>query len=337
MEKKPLVIAQQGHFWTGVEEFSTHTGTIAVGAMSVQYQIPYELKCPFPIIFIHGGGGQGCEFFSTPDGRPGWAQYFLSQGFATYIVDRAGHGRSPFLEGLGQEKSLLTYEIVRDLFTHPTPEMTGEYAKFAKNWPSEDALDQFMAGVGPVIGSLEKTEDFARKGGAELLKKIGPAILITHSMGSPCGWVIADECPNLIKGIIAIEPLGPPFSEPFSGLGSLKWGITAQKIAFSPEADSPEILKNSNSIITGLNQIPIAVVTAEGSFMNNSDPLTVEFLQNHGASVEHIQLAQHGIHGNGHFMIGETNSDEIAKLLEKWIYLNLPNKANDGFNTQPSK
>lgn len=337
MENKPLVIAKQGHFWTGIQEMKTSEGTIAIGAMSVQYQIPQELKYPFPLVFIHGGGGQGCEFFSTPDGRPGWAQYFLSQGFSTYIVDRAGHGRSPFTEGLGPAKSVLTYEIVRNLFTHPTPETAGEYAIFAKNWPNENALHQFMAGAGPVIGSLEQTEYFARKGGAELLNKIGPAILITHSMGSPCGWVIADECPDLVKGIIAIEPLGPPFSEPFLGLGALKWGLTAQKIIFSPDIDDPELLKDSDQTIMGLNNKPISVVTAEGSFMNDSDPLSVDFLKKHGASVEHIRLTDHGIHGNGHFMIGETNSDEIAQLLEKWIYLNLPHKANDGFKNQPSK
>lgn len=329
IEKKPLIIAEQGHFWTGIQSLSTDSGTIAIGAMSVQYQIPHELKSPFPIVFIHGGGGQGCEFFSTPDGRPGWAQYFLSQGFATYIVDRAGHGRSPFLAGMGEAVSLLNYELVRNLFTHPTVESAGQYAQLAKNWPSEDALHQFMAGAGPVIGSLEQTEIFARAGGAELLEKIGPAILITHSMGSPCGWVIADECPDLVKGIIAIEPFGPPFSAPFEQLGALTWGICAQKIAFEPEVNRPEELQESNAVIQALQDVPIAVVTAEASFMNDGDPLTVDFLQQHGASVEHIRLAEHGIYGNGHFMIGETNSDEIAQLIQQWLERHVLNQTSN--------
>ena len=89
---------------------------------------------------------------------------------------------------------------------------------------------------------------------------------------------------------------------------------------------TPDELKHSNATITALQNIPIAVVTAEGSLMNDVDPLTVDFLKKHGVAVEHILLAEHGIHGNGHFMIGETNSDEIAQLLQRWIQVNIPSK-----------
>lgn len=307
----PISIREQGHFWTGVKRQQHSNGTYAFGAMSVQYQIPEQLQSPYSIVFIHGGGGQGCEFLSTPDGRPGWAQYFLSLGFAVYIVDRTGHGRSHFSAELGDPVNLLNYELVQDLFTHPKVKISGPLADLAKNWPQGDeVLDQFMAGIGPVIGSLEKTEMFARQAGAELLQRIGPSILITHSMGGPCGWVIADECPEFVKGIISIEPLGPPLSEPFKGLGALKCGVTASPLKHNTDQTQAD---------NALKRIPISVVTGEASFMNAADPLTVEYLTQHGFRAEHIALAQHGIHGNGHFMIGETNSDDIAQLLVEWI------------------
>ena len=30
---------------------------------------------------VHGGGGQGTDWMGTPDGRPGWATYFLQEGY----------------------------------------------------------------------------------------------------------------------------------------------------------------------------------------------------------------------------------------------------------------
>jgi hypothetical protein len=29
---------------------------------------------PFPVVLVHGGGGQGTDWMETPDGRPGWFQ-----------------------------------------------------------------------------------------------------------------------------------------------------------------------------------------------------------------------------------------------------------------------
>jgi len=32
---------------------------------------------------------------STPDGRPGWRTLLVQRGYAVYVVDRPGYGRSP--------------------------------------------------------------------------------------------------------------------------------------------------------------------------------------------------------------------------------------------------
>src|SRR5947207_15745865 len=45
----------------------------------------------------HGGTMSGTNFTGTPDGREGWAQYFVRQGYAVYVVDQPGRGRSGFL------------------------------------------------------------------------------------------------------------------------------------------------------------------------------------------------------------------------------------------------
>jgi hypothetical protein len=45
---------------------------------------------------IHGCCSAGSSWNGTPDGRDGWAQYFLSKGYAVYIMDQAGRGRSAY-------------------------------------------------------------------------------------------------------------------------------------------------------------------------------------------------------------------------------------------------
>ena len=51
---------------------------------------------PYPIVIVHGGGGQGLDWLARPDGGPGWVTYLLQEGYRVYLVDRPGHGRSPF-------------------------------------------------------------------------------------------------------------------------------------------------------------------------------------------------------------------------------------------------
>src|SRR5436190_21129257 len=99
---KPLEIADQGVFSVPgrYEKIGDHT--VMVGQMFVQYQIPKNRTHPYPIVMIHGGGQSGSNFTGTPDGRQGWAQYFLKQGYAVYVVDQAGRGRSALASVYGK-------------------------------------------------------------------------------------------------------------------------------------------------------------------------------------------------------------------------------------------
>ena len=46
-----------------------------------------------PMILVHGGGLTGASYESTPDGREGWAAYFvLGVGYRVYVVDALGRG-----------------------------------------------------------------------------------------------------------------------------------------------------------------------------------------------------------------------------------------------------
>jgi hypothetical protein len=116
---KPLVIEDQGSFFIGgvpkVTNFATvpppnnpgqanAPNQITIGQMYVQFQVPSHKKERMPpVIMVHGSSHTAACLESTPDGREGWAPYFVRQGISTYIVDQAGRGRSGFDESVIHE------------------------------------------------------------------------------------------------------------------------------------------------------------------------------------------------------------------------------------------
>ncbi|MGH7076079.1 MAG: alpha/beta hydrolase [Stellaceae bacterium] len=342
--KEPLTIADQGFFWVGVERKKMPYGTIPAGQMYVQYQIPVEQKHRWPLVMVHGGGGQGTDYLGTPDGREGWATWFLRQGYAVYVVDRPGHGRAPYhADALGPASPPATYEGLGDLFTRPEEKMPGAYpqAKLHSQWPKGDAkrteenLDQMLAGMGPMPTDLPAYQENMARVGGELLDRIGPSVLMTHSMGGPSGWMMVDARPKQVKAVIAIEPFGPAFAK--NQFGSLDWGLTSAPVAYDPPAASPEeltrVLKKAPRPdlqdcyiqaeparkLKNFLGIPILVMVAEASFLTPGTHGVVDFLRQAGCDAELMRLEEHGVHGNGHAMMFEENSEAVAALLEKWI------------------
>src|SRR5437764_1075402 len=94
---EPLTIAKQGNFYIGGKYVEIKGDTPMVGQAYVQFQIPARQTHSFPIIMIHGGSQTGSGWISTPDGREGWATYFLRRGYAVYVVDQVARGRSPYV------------------------------------------------------------------------------------------------------------------------------------------------------------------------------------------------------------------------------------------------
>ena len=65
--------------WVNVKRAETARGAFVGGQqMYVEYMIPAQVRHPFPVVLVHGGGGQGTDWMGTPDGRPGWFQYLVA-------------------------------------------------------------------------------------------------------------------------------------------------------------------------------------------------------------------------------------------------------------------
>ncbi len=351
----PIDLVEWSFFWVGVEKAEIPRGTVINGKqMYVEYQIPRRIKHPYPIVLVHGGGGQGTDWMCTPDGRPGWATLLVQEGYKVYVVDRPGHGRSPFhpdLDGPFPQQNI-TLDQISGMFTPQRakrPDPTGQgLAKLHNQWPGtgevgSPELAQLVASQGgSYVSNIEITHTAWRERGAELLDKIGPAIIMTHSAGGPFGYLVAEVRPTLVKGIVVVEGAGTPFGK---GPQASKWGITTIPMTYDPRVTDPSELKTKEMPspepgvgpyqiqegpahkLKNLRGIPIVLVTSEASFASPGAPGALAFLKQAGCTAEELRLAEHGVHGNGHMMMVEKNNREVLQPILDWMDQNVSPRA----------
>lgn len=184
-----------------------------VEQMYVEELRPLNPTRTLPIVFWHGMGQTGIGWVTTPDGRPGWASYFLRQGYTVYIVDSPERGRSAWLPG--SSKLINTpVEYVEKFWT--ATKDSGEawpQAVLHTQWPGTGqrgdlCFANFMASQVQSRSDYPLAEALAGKLGRTLFERIGPAILCTHSQGGGHGWAIADLVPDMVRALVALEPVG---------------------------------------------------------------------------------------------------------------------------------
>jgi pimeloyl-ACP methyl ester carboxylesterase len=322
----------RGFFWVGGDLHETVGGTAPFGQMYVEWEKPDGAAREYPVVLIHGGGGQGLDYLGTPDDRPGWAQLLVGAGYTVYVVDRPGHGRSPHHpDVLGPMAPTMPTEALLDIFAPnwATPTHT--------QWPggrepSDRAVQHLMASSGPMLADWAVMHALERRRMAELLDRLGEAIIICHSAGGPAGYLAADARPDLVKALVAVETIGPPFMKR-PGV-SLDWGIAAAPPTFDPPVNDVSeldlVVSNTNGPVpmtlqaeparqlVNLAKMPIAVVTGEASPFAGVDGHLVAFLQQAGCQVDRVRLADHGVRGNGHGMMWERNNDDVLRVITDW-------------------
>lgn len=316
----PARTVRRGHFWVAGERVLRAGKTYQRGPMFAEWEAPEHAARSTPIVLVHGGGFQGTEWFDTPDGRPGWAQRLVEAGYATVVVDRPGHGRSPLhTDIVGPMGPPFSYEGGRQIYCPSDP--TGRHTQWPFASDDAEAMDQFIAGYGPLPADLAVSEDMDADRLARLLDRIGPAILLTHSASGPSGWLTADRRPGQVRAIVAVEPMGPPFAD-ILNIGKLSWGLAAAPLTFDPPRGTAEAVRNADPAtlrLPNLVGLPIAVVTGDTSaFAPASSPI-VAALKAGGAAAELLHLPDHGVTGNGHGLIYEKNSDAALAPVLAWL------------------
>lgn len=349
----PLSVARQGYLFAGGKYSTINGRRVMTGHLYAEFQIPSRRTHAWPIVMIHGGSQSGTNFTGTPDGREGWAQFFLRQGYAVYVVDQPGRGRAAYEADVYGGATQLSLDNTERRFVAPERYNLWPQAHLHAQWPGQGApgdpvFDQFFASQLSSIQDFTLQQVLNRDAVLALLDKIGPAILLTHSQSGAFGWPIADARPDLVKAIVAVEPNGPPFfgienipaPDWFRDAASSTniWGITAVPLAYSPPAakasdlsivrqdkpDAPGLVrcwmqKPPARLLPNLTKLPILIMTGEASYHAPYDHCTVKYLQQAGVRPKWVKLADIGIYGNGHMMMLEKNNLEIAAVISNWL------------------
>jgi len=355
---EPLAIARQGYLFAGGKYSTAGDRTVMNGHLFAEFQIPARRTHEWPIVMVHGGAQSGTNFTGTPDGREGWAQFFLRQGYAVYVVDQPGRGRAAYEPDAYGPATRVNLAAVEQRFVAPERFNLWPQAHLHTQWPGpgtrgDPIFDQFYASQLPSIQDFTLQQVLNRDALLALLERIGPSILLTHSQSGAFGWPVADARPDLVKAHIAVEPNGPPFRD-IENLGppiwfrdatvsARPWGPTADPLAYSPpvtvaadlkpslqdKPDAPDLVRCWTQPaparqLPNLQKAPALILTGEASYHAPYDHCTVKYLQQAGVRPTWIKLADVGIRGNGHMMMLERNNADIAKVISTWLDRSLP-------------
>ncbi len=350
--EEPLAIAKQGYFFVGGKYSPVGDKQVMNGQIYVEYQIPKKRTQAYPLVIVPGAAQTATNFNGTPDGREGWTQHFLRRGYAVYIVEQPGRGRSSYQPDTDGTQAYPQVLSVQQRFTAPEKFNLWPQARLHTQWPGtgmagDPNFDQFFASQVPFVQKPEVIQALNRDALAALIDKLGPVILMTHSQSGAYGWEAVDQRPGMVKALIQAEPSAPPVHDVEflgapewfrDGARTRTWGLTAIPITYAPpakdvseltferqeKADNPDLArcwlqKEPARQLPNLQKLPIAIVTGEASFHGPYEHCIVKFLEQAGVHPTWLNLGAMGIHGNGHMMMLEKNSDQIADAIEKWV------------------
>ena len=353
-------IGREGFFYVGGHYVGESGKEVMEGAMYVEVRVPKQIRHQYPIVMIHGAGQTGVDWLQTPDGRSGWAYYLIDQGYVVYIVDTPARGRSAYVPGVDGKLTIRTAQELESNWTASGQLGKWPQAKKYSQWPSNVPNKGRMGD--PVFDAFARTQVQYLAGGLidgggvdqlnldadeALLEKIGPAILLTHQQAGSFAWLVADAKPQLVKGIVSIEPPGPPIQNvdttklEYVGYNH-PYGIVGPPVHYDPpirdaselqvvlqkQAEEPGLIpcwrqQEPAHKLVNLESIPVLIVSGEASDRRVYVHCTAEWLSQAGVKTTFLRLEQAGISGNSHMMMLEKNSLDIIKILESWIDKNI--------------
>ena len=286
----------------------TRKGTTAhVDHANTFYQIPFGGNGT-PVVFLHGYGQTRTGWQATPDGREGWADWFLRKGYSAFLVDQPRRGAA------GATEAMTTDALDADgnrykpgdqaWYTHFRIGRVAPERYAGSQFPEGDeAQRQFFCQMTPNTGSYD--ERLFGEALSAVLADIQTmtgrkSIYITHSQGGRVGW--QTDADN-IAAIVAVEPGGAPAV----GSNEYKKFLAAKVPMLFLFGD---YIENGPADIqsTGFWRM-VLQQCRDFAKQYNAD----------GGDVTVIHLPEEGLHGNSHFMFQEKNNAEIANLIATWL------------------
>jgi pimeloyl-ACP methyl ester carboxylesterase len=280
-----------------VNVMSQHTyGSIYTNGAYINF-IQAENKTEDAVIVMVPGLNLSTYLYATtPDGRKGWAELFADNGYdvfmvndpkhdfatggfvAPYTVPSGGPGPSPQAAqgwqtdiwrrwgfGLSQGNPYTNAQFPTNFFN-----------VFAQNYPFIGTSNQSFAGAIEAVIDLTESNVW----------------LLAHSAGAGHAVTAAREKNDLVKGLILIEPAGPPDTDDF------------------PDLNGMHMLGVYGDYIISRNQASRKLATEAAAIL----------FQNAGGISEVVSLPEdYAIFGNSHILMQDLNCEFIFNIIEYWL------------------
>ncbi|GLU45151.1 hypothetical protein [Allomuricauda sp. NBRC 101325] len=319
--ESPLILRAQGSFYSGGEVQSQSFDelgsfgpgqSISVNQMYVRYMIPQTVEGVYPIVMIHGMALTGKTWETTPDGRMGWDEYFVRQGYPVYVVDQVARGRSGFNQrllnrvrtGIDAPQQLAPARRFSDEFVWRNFRIGME-----KDQPFDitlypvDYLDEFSKqGVPDLSGYIS---DYGPNYSAlsELASNLEGAILMSHSQSGFFPMEVALLNQNNVTGIIAVEP------------GACATSLNEEQLRILAQMSTLIVFGDYLEVPTGIDHSWKVACEQCETYASQVNGV--------GGNVKVIKLAESGIKGNSHMLMQDTNHIELADSIIQWVKDNI--------------
>ena len=312
----PLTIREQGSFFVGGEKktvsspatgpIPAQSGEITVNQMYVQYQIPMNGAQHVPVVMVHGCCLSSKTWETTPDGRMGWAEYFVRRDRSVYLADQVSRARSGFdptvfsdvragrtppaqMPNILSASHQIAWTVFRFGPKYGVPFPDGQF-------PIE-AIDELYKQMIPDLNATLPNPNPTWKQMAALAGRLKGAVLMGHSESGffPQQAALIDA--SGIRGIVSIEmPCGNMSPTELATLAKIPslfmFGDHLGDVGGGP-ANWAQSFASCNTLVGQLKKA--------------------------GGDAEMMHLPAMGIKGNSHMLMQDRNSDQLAELVIGWI------------------
>jgi pimeloyl-ACP methyl ester carboxylesterase len=313
-EAGKLELRDLGAKYLGYTTKNADNGSVDVlNPLFVQYVLPARARHEYPIVFIHGGGGQGTDWLETPDGRDGWVDYFVADGWDVYVVDRPGHGRSQSNASCGNGTVRVGNSAIISRLSTSSPNV----------WPGGAPTPTNEAVVGWTASSTTAPycgDALAAQTISALLDEIGPAVLLAHSAGGGSTFRVPDLNPEKVVGIIGFEaagsnPAAPGFNESPALITSWKTEPALPASFAAVQNNGCAMQGERPSRLVNYADLPIVLVATEmGTLRKDAMECARAVWQQAGAKATSVYLPDRGLAGGGHFAMAQLDNAAYAKV-----------------------
>lgn len=318
----PLALQDMGSFFVGgaqvlqtAEQTAYADGRVPVDQMYVQYMIPAAKRLAVPLVLVHGGTLTGKVYETTPDGRKGWAEFFVRNNHPVYVPDQVNRGRSGFNQAVFNEVGQGSRPpSALPALTRETDESSWAEFRFGPKFGQAYPDTQFpVEAAGEFLKqSLPDPWDYAAEGSdrpnpaleanAKALALLGAqlkgAVVFGHSQSGRFPLEAAILDPASVKGMVIIEPTdchGKKYTD--AQIAALTKAPILAVFGDHLTGFWQKALKDCKELIKRVN-------AAGGAASLLSPPAL-------------------GIKGNSHMLMIDRNSDQIASLIREWISANV--------------